>query len=718
MRAAFPDILITTAVRPGGCNVQGLVCLIRHSRTSGCRGSGSLSGSRAGSYSVQMPTAPYGSWVSPLSTADLTSGSTGLDAPTIDAGLLYWLESRADQGGRSSLWCRELSGGEPRELTPAPVYLRDRVHEYGGGEYGVADGVVVYSEFRDGRLYRLSPDRPPTPVTPEGSFRYADVRVHPDRDLVLAVREDHTGPGEAENTVVALDLAGPNADGGTVLCRGADFFSTPELGADGRLAWTQWDHPNMPWDSTEIRVATLSATDGWRLDGEHVVVAGGPGESAVAPRWLRDGRLAFVSDRTNWWNLYAWTGGAPGHDSSTTPLFETDAEFCGPQWVLGQTPYAVLDDDHLLCTVNRSGAESLAVLTLSTSELRAVTEVGVAADAIAVGGGQVAAVLSSPDRPALLALADLSNLDDRSELAPEWQEVRVSSRTALDPASVSRARPVSWPSEEGEVHGWLYPPRNAGFTGPDGTLPPLVTLSHGGPTSFSPAGFRLAYQFWTTRGYAILDVNYGGSTGYGRAYRDRLQGHWGLVDVADCAAGAEAMGAQGLADPKRLAVKGGSAGGYTTLRALTSTRTFAAGISQYGVGDLEALATDTHKFESRYLDGLVGPYPEARDVYLDRSPLHHVDELAAPILLLQGTDDKVVPLNQAEAMAAAARAKGLPVALLVFEGEGHGFRRAETIRASIDAQQSFLGQLFGFTPADDIPVLAIDNLPGGPAGPA
>ena len=272
------------------------------------------------------------------------------------------------------------------------------------------------------------------------------------------------------------------------------------------------------------------------------------------------------------------------------------------------------------------------------------------------------------------------------------------------------AQPVSWPGDQGEVHGWFYPPTNADFTAPEGTQPPLITLSHGGPTAFASPGFSLGYQFWTTRGYAILDVNYGGSTGYGRAYRDRLQKRWGIVDVADCAGGAAAMGAQGRADPARLAIKGGSAGGYTTLSALTDTDVFTAGISQYGVGDLEALATDTHKFESRYLDGLVGPYPQDRAVYQERSPIHHVDRLSAPILLLQGTDDRVVPPNQAETMAEAARAKGLPVALIMFEGEGHGFRRADTIQASLAAQIYFLGRIFGFTPADDVPPIEIDNL--------
>ena len=316
--------------------------------------------------------------------------------------------------------------------------------------------------------------------------------------------------------------------------------------------------------------------------------------------------------------------------------------------------------------------------------------------------GTAAAVLSYPDRPAALALLNLATL--------EWSEVIRSSELSLPTGSVSVAESVSWVGEQGSVFGWFYPPTNADAEAPEGTFPPLITLSHGGPTAMASSGFRLGYQFWTTRGYAVLDVNYGGSTGYGRAYRNRLRDRWGIVDVADCAQGAVAMGDQGRADPERLVVKGGSAGGYTTLRALTATRVFAAGISEYGIGNLETLATDTHKFESRYLDGLIGPYPEARDIYLDRSPIHHVDQLSAPILLLQGRDDKVVPLDQAEAMAAAARAAGLPVALLLFDGEGHGFRRADTIKASLQAQLYFLGRIFGFTPADDLPAIPIDNL--------
>lgn len=656
-----------------------------------------------------MPSAPYGSWPSPVTVDHLTSASVGLSEVRIDGGTLFWLESRADQGGRIGVWRAPLGGGEPTAVTPGTANVRTRVHEYGGGAYDVRAGVVVYSEMSDGRLRVVRDGGTSEPITPAGELRFADLRVHPDLGLVLAVREDHRGDGEAVNTIVALELAGPNADGGTVLCAGRDFYSTPELGADGRLAWVQWDHPAMPWDATAVLVGTLARDpeQGWRLSGP-VQVAGGSEESAVQPRWLPDGSLVLISDRTGWWNLYA----LGPDDDAPRPLCPTEAEFAGPQWVFGQTPYAVLDADRLVCSVNRLGVESVAVLTLSSGELDPVTAVGTGAGDLAAENGRVAAVLSHADRPSSLAVLEADG---------RWTDRRLSSTLALPAEAVSLARPVHWaaPGAEGsdgsgKVHGWFYPPTSPDLTGPEGELPPLITLSHGGPTSFSSASLSLGYQFWTSRGYAVLDVNYGGSTGYGRPYRERLLGRWGLVDVADCAAGAVAMGEQGLADPARLAVKGGSAGGYTTLRALTATRVFAAGISQYGVGDLEALALDTHKFESRYLDGLVGPYPEAAATYRDRSPIHHLDALAAPILLLQGTDDKVVPPAQAAEMAAAARSQGLPVALLMFSGEGHGFRRAENIRASLDAQQYFLGRIFGFTPADDVPEIPIDNLEHAP----
>jgi dipeptidyl aminopeptidase/acylaminoacyl peptidase len=635
--------------------------------------------------------APYGSWVSPISVDQLTATSIGLSAVQIDGQYVYWLESRAAEGGRASLWRRLITGGEPVEVTPAPAYVRNRVHEYGGGEYHVSDGTVVYSEFSDGRLYAVRGAAAPEPITPAGAFRFGDIRVHPDRGLVLAVREDHSSGDEPANTIVALDLDGPNPDGGAVLRAGADFYSTPELSMSGVLAWTQWNHPNMPWDSTTIMVGALSG----RTIMNSQAVAGGPLESALQPRWLGE-KLIFVSDRTNWWNLYLWSEG------DVRPLCATEAEFCEPQWVLGQRPYAIIDDDHLLCSINGSGEESIAVLRMSDGTLEQMSPPGTAAASLDAGGRNAAAVLDYPDQPAGLALLDLDQSD--------WTVVRSSSAMIMDAASISVARRVSWAGEQGTVYGYFYPPTNGSYSAPADTLPPLITLSHGGPTGFAGADFKIAYQFWTSRGFAILDVNYSGSSGFGRTYRDRLKGRWGISDVQDCVAGAVSMGAQALADPARLVIKGGSAGGFTTLAALTTTSVFAAGISLFGIADLEAMATDTHKFEARYLDGLVGPYPQDRARYVERSPINHLDQLAAPILLLQGTDDKVVLPDQAEMMADAARQKGLPVAMIMFEGEGHGFRKAETIKAATEAQIYFLGRILGFQPADQVPPIPIENL--------
>lgn len=646
-----------------------------------------------------MITAPFGSWSSPVTIATMTGDSVTLGSPTVLGPDLYWTESRADQGGRTTLV--RLSGDVRTELTPEPYNVRSRVHEYGGGEYAVGPGVAVFSNFTDGRLYVVRGDQPPTPLSPSAPdgqpwLRFADLRVYAERDLVLAVREDHRGPGEPVNTLVALQLSGDNPDGGTVLCWGADFYAGPELGPDQQLAWVEWNHPAMPWDATRIRAG--------RLAGDTIEaireIAGGAEESAIHPQWAGDGRLVFLSDRTGWWNLYAHT------DSATTALHPAEHDFCLAPWRLGQHPYAVVDEDRLLVTWHDEGVASVGMLRVSANELALIAPLGTGTASVSVHAGRAAAVLTSPESPPRLAASDLS-LDGS---CPRWTQLRRSSVVELDPGVLSRARPVTWPGDAGPVHGWFYPPTNAAFVPPDATLPPLITLSHGGPTGFASADFNLQVQYWTSRGVAILDVNYGGSAGYGRAYRERLRGRWGLVDVADCASGAAAMASAGLADPRRLAIAGGSAGGYTTLRALTATDVFSAGISRYGVGDLEGLVRDTHKFEARYLDGLVGPYPAAVDVYRDRSPVHHVDELSAPILLLQGAEDQVVPPNQAEAMAAAARAKGLPVALIVFPGEGHGFRRAENIRTALEAELYFLGRVFGFTPDDDLPTVPIDNL--------
>ena len=410
-------------------------------------------------------------------------------------------------------------------------------------------------------------------------------------------------------------------------------------------------------------------------------------------------KLIFASDRTNWWNLYVWSG-----QDGLQALCTTEAEFCLPQWSLGSRPYAIIDDDHLLCTLNRSGERSIEVLRISDGALRAIAAPDVAAASVDVGGECAAALLSYPDRPAAVALYGLAS--------DTWSTVKSATEMIIDADWLSLAQRVNWTTEHGSVYGYFYPPVNPDFRAPAGSLPPMITLSHGGPTSFSASDFKIGYQFWTSRGFAILDVNYSGSSGFGREYRDRLKGHWGVLDVLDCISGAVSMGSQRLADPDRLAIRGGSAGGFTTLAALTTTDVFNAGISQFGIADLEALAKDTHKFEARYLDTLVGPYPEDRSIYVERSPINHLDRLSAPILLLQGTEDAVVPPQQAEMLANAARHKHLPVALIMFDGEGHGFRRAETIKAATEAQIYFLGRIFGFEPADRVSPISIDNLDG------
>jgi dipeptidyl aminopeptidase/acylaminoacyl peptidase len=679
--------------------VCSLSCTTGHTCTSFsvatfefCRQHGERDLREGTSYIEPVRIAPYGSWVSPISVDHLIGSTIGLSAVQIDGPYVYWLESRADERGRTSLWRQSLSGGPAVEVTPSPAYVRDRVHEYGGGEYHVSGGTLVYSEFADGRLYAVRGNGAPRPITPESPFRFGDIQVHPDRGLVLAVREDHSGGAEPINTIIALDLDGPNPDGGVVLCSGADFYSTPKLSRSGRLAWTEWNHPNLPWDSTTIMTGSLRGT----LITDHRAIAGRPGESAVQPRWLGE-KLIFVSDRTNWWNLYLWSA------ETVRPLCATDAEFCQPQWALGQRAYAIIDGDHLLCTLNRSGQQSIEIMNVSDGSVHPIATPGIASTSVDVGSRHVAALLNYPDRPAAVALYDLAG--------DSWTTVRSASEMIMDPADVSLAQLVNWTSDHRTVYGYYYPPVNSELGAPAGSLPPMITFSHGGPTSFSAADFKIGYQFWTSRGFAILDVNYGGSTGFGRDYRDRLKGNWGVVDVQDCIAGAVTMGSRGLADPARLAIRGGSAGGFTTLAALTTTDVFNAGISLFGIADLETLAKDSHKFEARYLDSLVGRYPEDRSLYVERSPINHLDQLAAPILLLQGTDDTVVPPQQAEMLADAARGKHLPVALIMFDGEGHGFRRAETIKTATEAQIYFLGKVFGFEPADRVQSIKIDNLP-------
>lgn len=632
-----------------------------------------------------MPQAPYGSWSSPITADDLTAATVGLAYGTVTDGVRYWTQAHPEQGGRVSVWREDETGRT--ELTPE-AYVRTGVNEYGGGDWAAAGGILVYSTWPEGSLQVLEPGQAARQFAPGDPWRYAALFLDPSRRLVLAVREDHSRPGtEPETTVVALDLDGDNPTGGRVLVRGADFYAHPVLSADGRLAWVEWTHPDMPWDATRLKVAPL--------DDPHAaqVVAGGADVSAVYPAWAPDGALIFLADPGGFWNFHRWDG------VSAELLYEAPADFCGAPWTLGPAPYCVIDAGRIGCSVLVHGFASLAVIHREAggdARLELIESDAVSAQ-VSGAGPRCLALLGYADRPAALVELDW---DTGARTV-----VKATSERVLDPALVSRAEPITWEGPQGEVHAWYYPPTNPHFTAPDGELPPAQVWSHGGPTGFSGPEFRLATQFWTSRGIGVLDVNYGGSAGYGRAYRDRLRGAWGIVDVRDCVDAALTLVGQGRADARRLSIRGGSAGGYTTLAALTGSDVFAAGISLYGIGDLETLATDTHKFESRYLDRLVAPYPEGREVYLERSPIHHLDRLSCPMLVLQGGQDKVVPPSQAERIVEAVRARGLPVAYLLFPDEGHGFRRAENQVATAQAALAFLGAVHGFEPADDLPEL-------------
>jgi len=619
--------------------------------------------------------------------------SIGVGQPHFDRDDIYWVEMRPNEGGRLVLVRRTPDGGVA-ELTPAPYNVRSRVHEYGGGAYTVSDGVVFFSNFSDQRLYRLDPGGAPRPVTPEAALRYADAVFDSRRNLLFCVREDHRGPGEAVNTLVKVKPDGDD-DGGEVIVSGNDFYASPRLSPDGsRLAWLTWNHPNMPWDGTELWIGELDER-GSIVHAE--CVAGGRAESIFQPEWSPDGVLYFVSDRTGWWNLYRWRA------DRAEALCPMEAEFGQPQWVFGMSTYAFESARRIVCTYTQAGVWHLASLDTGSLEFREIATPYTAISQVSAAPGHALFVAGSPTAATAVVRFDLST--------GQAEVLRRSNSLDLDPGYVSVAQQIEFPTEGGlTAFGLFYRPQNRDFAAPEGERPPLLVLSHGGPTGASNAVLDVGIQYWTSRGFAVLDVNYGGSTGYGRAYRERLNSNWGIVDVDDCVNAARYLVGAGEVDGERLLIKGGSAGGFTTLCVLTFRDVFKAGASYFGVADLEALATDTHKFESRYLDTLVGPYPARRDLYLERSAIHFTDRLACPLILFQGADDPVVLPDQSRKMYESVKAKGLPVAYLEFEGEQHGFRKAENIKRSLDAELYFYSKVFGFELADPVEPVAIENL--------
>ncbi|MDJ1178764.1 S9 family peptidase [Roseofilum sp. BLCC_M91] len=624
---------------------------------------------------------PYGSWKSPITSDLIVAGAIALGSPRIDGDDLYWSEGRPSEGGRSVI-VQRTPDGQTQDITPASYNVRTRVHEYGGGSYLIDERAVYFVNFADQQLYRQPVGEDPQPLTGESPCRYADFRLDSRRNCLISVQEDHSAEGEPVNRIVSIDLETGNP---TTLTEGYDFYACPRLSPDGsQLCWICWNHPNMPWDGTQLWVAPVNE-DGTL--GTATLVAGSTTESIFQPEWSPDGVLYFVSDSTNWWNLYRWKG------SSIDPLFPKNAEFGLPQWVFGMSTYTFADAETIICIYSEKGNDTLAKVNTRSKTLTVIPTPYSSLSAPQVRGNQIILSAASATQPSALIQLDISG--------ENLEIIYKSSQLEIDPGYLSVPESISFPTENGlTAYGFYYPPQNKDYQAPEGEKPPLLVKSHGGPTAATSSRFNLKLQYWTSRGFAILDVNYGGSTGYGREYRQRLNGSWGIVDVDDCANGAKYLAEQGKVDENRLAISGGSAGGYTTLCALTFRDTFQAGASYYGVSDLEALATDTHKFESRYLDGLIGPYPERKDVYVERSPIHFTAQLSCPVAFFQGLEDKIVPPNQAEMMVNALKEKGLPVAYVTFEGEQHGFRKAENIKRALDGEFYFYSRVFGYEVAD------------------
>ena len=707
-----------------------------------------------------MPTtAPYGTWASDLTPDLLTEKATGLAELQRDGDRLTWLELRAAEQGRQVIVQRAPDGSHT-ELIPSDANARTRVHEYGGGAYLVIDETVWFCGFADQRLYRVDAGGEPQPITPEPSvpaaLRYADLELSPDGAWLLAVRERHEGPEatDVHNEVVAIPADGSaedDPDAVVVLTEGHDFVSSPRLSPDGtRLVYVAWDHPNMPWDETALLVGRFTAAGGAPVLSEVTTVAGGAGanESVMAPAWSPDGVLHLISDRTGYWNLYRaeLVGPGPVVEAELTNLAEVACDLGAPAWQLGASLYDFLDDGRIAVIVTDHAVMRPSVLDPSEGTIHALPVPHTACAGLVAHGSKVIFLGGSPAHAmsvveveaasgAELAAASERDEDPASDLAGgstdaggsagaggaagagdsagagPWRTLHASRELPLSTEWLSEPESLSFPTSDGMIaHAFYHRPRNPGFVGPDDERPPLIVTSHGGPTSHVPPRLDLGASFWTSRGFAVVDVNYRGSTGFGREYREALRGTWGIYDVDDCIAAAQALSERGEVDPDRLLIRGGSASGFTTLAALTFHDVFAAGASHFGVADLGGLAEHTHKFESRYLDRLIGPYPEAEDLYRERSPVHHPEGLSCPVILLQGMLDRIVPPAQAEAMVEAMAARGIPHSYVVFDDEDHGFRKAENQVIAFNAELSFYGQVLGFEPADGLDPVEVVGL--------
>jgi dipeptidyl aminopeptidase/acylaminoacyl peptidase len=634
--------------------------------------------------------APYGSWTSPVGAKRVATSGVGLSDLQWDSGKLYWLENRPDEGGRGVI-VESTTSGETRDITPKGYNVRSTVHEYGGGAYKVVDGTLYFSNYQDQRLYRQPVGANPMPMTSDATdIRFSDACLDLERNRLLCIREDHRGSGEATNALVAIDLEAGGE--GNILIEGSDFISSARLSPDGKkLAWITWDHPNMPWDVTDLHLADVTPSG----QIEKAICLKQPMEGAISqPRWSPDGELYFIADWTDWWNLYRW------RNAQGVQIHKKDADFAGPNWVFGLSSYTFLSEKEATVSFTQNGSWSLANLNLTSGTLRPIEATWSSLRSMVSANGTAFFLGEKPS--ALTGVFQLQGLN----IGP----IKAPNEVDMTEEDISIPKAISFPTAKNEVsYGFYYPPANAKFDGPKDELPPLLVKVHGGPTSATTSAFSSKIQFWTTRGFAVLDLNHRGSTGFGRAFRQKLMDAWGIVDVEDATYGARYLADKGEVDGKKLAITGGSAGGFTVLSALAFHDVFTAGASHFGVSDLEGLAKDTHKFESRYLHGLIGPYPGAIDIYKKRSPINGVNRITAPLIILQGLEDRVVPPSQSETVFGALKANNIPVAYLPFEGEQHGFRQAHNIERALEAELYFYGRAFGFVPDGSIEPFQIDN---------
>jgi len=619
---------------------------------------------------------PYGSWPSTLSAELITRAAPGLNFLQSHGERLFWVESRPWEAGRNVIMCRE-GDGSTRDLLPAPFSHQSRVHEYGGMAYAMDDSHLYFVNAADQRIYQLAlaEDKQPVAITAAGS-RFADLVIDQARQQLIAVCETHHDNREPENTLVSIVLA----DGSlSTLVSGADFYAFPRISPDSKqLCWIEWQHPNMPWDSTQLWLANFS--DGGLSD--KMLVAGADNNEAIfQPQWSPDNQLYFVSDKNNWWNIYRIENG------SSQPVLEIEAEFATPLWQFGMTSYDFIDADTIACVYTKNGIWHSGFIDIQSGQLNTIESQYSSMQAVTCHQDKLYLVAGAAALP-----SELISISRQAKVTSIYSPATI----ALAPENLSEPQSILFASgrDNQPVHAFYYPPTNANYCGIEGELPPVIALCHGGPTGATDSGLNLKLQYWCNRGFAVVDINYRGSTGFGRAYRHSLAGAWGIADVEDTQHAIRYLTEQQMIDPQRCLIRGGSAGGYTVLSALTFTDTFQAGASLYGIGDLETLAKDTHKFESRYMDSLIGPYPERRDIYLQRSPIHHAEGLNCPVIFLQGLEDKVVPPNQAEMMVKLLEEKGIKVAHVTFPDEGHGFRKANNIIHAMESELAFYRDVF------------------------